>query len=326
MAGAGGREGASISKPLGVVLPSTGAFGSTPLRTILRTVSGTSAVPSVETENVKVNSVPPLASGAVMVFRHGTPDVTMSRPCSSGYKPRLPPSISSSKPGYDSAPVRFEKAAASLGSTSDPPTTATPNSCAAIASVEMPWAITNRVGSVVFPARREDVSQLAAPDGIRLGLGGGVLDQDIGSPVVISSSAGGRSGQKAEFLATMAAGTSNVTVFTPFAAAERVFVGRGCCCAIRLRLAITNAFAFSLLIGVASTGRGVASIFSAAFRMSVTIGDVSGGVSSGSAGSGARESVSGSIMLSPHFQVNSKSNSLNCADQRCNLLLCLSRP
>ena len=152
-----------------------------------------------------------------------------------------------------------------------------------------------------------------------------MLDQHIGSPVVISSSAGGRSGQKAEFLATMAGRTANVTDF-PFAAAERGFVGRGCGWAARLRLAITNAFAFSLLIGVAFAGRGVASILSAACRRSVTIGDVSGGVSSGSAGSGARERVSGSIMLSPHFQMNSKSNSLNCADQRCSLLLCLSRP
>ena len=214
--------------------------------------------------------------------------------------------------------------------------------------------------------------------GSYVGRVGGVLDQDIGSPVVISSSAGGRSGQKAEFLATVASGgeldgvapgphgvegvasfrnpsktpwgvlgelsngsgrvdgpfahptvasATNDTLF-PCAAAARSFVGptRGCCCAARLRLSSTNTFAFSLLIGVASTGRGVANIFSAAARRSVTIGDVSGGVSLGLAGSGARERVSGSIMLSPHFQVNSKSNSLNCADQRCSLLLCLSRP
>jgi len=162
--------------------------------------------------------------------------------------------------------------------------------------------------------------------GSYVGRVGGVLDQDIGSPVVISSSVGGRSGQKAEFLATMAEGA--LSVFIPDFLAARYFVGptRGCCCAARLRLSSTNTLAFSLLIGVASTGRGVASIFSAAARISVTIGDVSGGVSLGSAGSGARERVSGSIMLSPHFQTNSKSNSLNCADQRCSLLLCLSRP
>jgi hypothetical protein len=59
---------------------------------------------------------------------------------------------------------------------------------------------------VVFPVRHEDVSQMALPDGRLLGSGGGVLDQDIGSPVVVSSSAGGRSGQKAEFLATVASG------------------------------------------------------------------------------------------------------------------------
>ena len=187
-----------------------------------------------------------------------------------------------------------------------------------------------------------------------------MLDQHIVSPVVISSSAGGRSGQKAEFLATVASGgeldgvrnpsrtpwgvlgelsngsgrvdgpfahptvasATNDTLF-PCAAAARSFVGptRGCFCAARLRLSSTNTLTFSLLIGVASTGRGVASIFSAAARISVTIVDVSG-----SAGSGARERVSGSIMLSPHFQTNSKSNSLNCADQRCSLLLCLSRP
>ena len=55
-----------------------------------------------------------------------------------------------------------------------------------------------------------------------------MLDQHIGSPVVISSSAGGRSGQKAEFLATMAEGAPSV--FIPDFLAARYFVGptRGC--------------------------------------------------------------------------------------------------
>ena len=36
-----------------------------------------------------------------------------------------------------------------MGSTSDPPTTSIPNSLAAIASVEMPWARINNVGAGV---------------------------------------------------------------------------------------------------------------------------------------------------------------------------------
>ena len=89
---------------------------------------------------------------------------------------------------------------------------------------------------------------------------------------------------------------------------------------------ITMAFAFSALIGVASAGFALASIALAACSKFVTRGVSRGAGSSGLAGSGARESVSGSIIDSPHFQVNSKSNSLSCADHRCSLLLCLSIP
>ena len=89
---------------------------------------------------------------------------------------------------------------------------------------------------------------------------------------------------------------------------------------------IITALAFSADIGVASAGFGIASIFLHACARSVTRGVASGVPTSGPAGRGARERASGSIIDSPHFHLNSKSNSLICADQRCSLLLCWSIP
>jgi len=89
---------------------------------------------------------------------------------------------------------------------------------------------------------------------------------------------------------------------------------------------MATTLAFSALIGVAFAGRGVASIFLQASWRLVASGVDNGVGSSGEAGSGARESVSGSIMLSPHFQTKPKAYSLSWQDQRASLLLCLSMP